>query len=215
MPQRPRRQELRPPSEQCVPLLLLLVHHLKVLIDDGDGQENSGPASDGTQEISNNGQRANARTTEGRRRGDVAVQHPWQIGVTETRHHHLLVLELLGHIASRCSRDVDPCLGEERAGDEHESHIEDGVDRILPEIHEGVRGRDVVNNAAHWNGLACVVHLLPLAQKVDEHVGLEALVEELREEVEVGDERGLQDDGDVGGVEQLDGIRAHLPSDLL
>lgn len=28
----------------------------------------------------------------------------------------------------------------------------------------------------------------------------------LRDDVEVRDERGLQDDGDVGGVEQLDGV---------
>ena len=32
----------------------------------------------------------------------------------------------------------------------------------------------------------------------------------LRDDVEVGDERRLQDDGDVGRVEQLDGVAAVL-----
>jgi hypothetical protein len=38
------------------------------------------------------------------------------------------------------------------------------------------------------------------------------LVEELREEVEVGHEGGLQDDGHVRRVEQLDRVRPLLPA---
>lgn len=51
------------------------------------------------------------------------------------------------------------------------------------------------------------VILLPLAQQVDEEVSTELLGEDLREEIEVGDESGLQNDGDVRGVEKLDGVR--------
>ena len=45
-----------------------------------------------------------------------------------------------------------------------------------------------------------------------DHVRLETLVEELGEEVEVGDERRLQDDRHVRGVEELDRVGAHLSS---
>ena len=47
---------------------------------------------------------------------------------------------------------------------------------------------------------------LPLAQQLHQDVAAIALVEQLRDEVQVGDEGGLQDDGHVGGVEQLDGV---------
>ena len=40
------------------------------------------------------------------------------------------------------------------------------------------------------------------------------VVEQLRKEVEVADEGRLQDDGHVGGVEQLDGVLALLPAEL-
>lgn len=47
---------------------------------------------------------------------------------------------------------------------------------------------------------------LPFAQQLNQEVAAIALVEELGDEVEVGDKRALQDDGHVGGVEQLDGV---------
>ena len=34
----------------------------------------------------------------------------------------------------------------------------------------------------------------------------------LRDDIEVGDESALKDDGDVGSVEQLNGVRAVLPT---
>jgi hypothetical protein len=48
---------------------------------------------------------------------------------------------------------------------------------------------------------------LPFSKQVDEEVSSELLGENLGEEVQVRDECGLQDDGDIGGVEQLNGIR--------
>ena len=46
----------------------------------------------------------------------------------------------------------------------------------------------------------------PRPQQVDQEVAAEARGEHLGDDVEVGDQGGLQDDGDVGGVEQLDGV---------
>jgi hypothetical protein len=57
--------------------------------------------------------------------------------------------------------------------------------------------------------------LTPGTQEVDEEVGRESFVQELRDEVQVGNECGLQDDGDVAGVEQLDRVAATLTTLLL
>ena len=50
------------------------------------------------------------------------------------------------------------------------------------------------------------VILLPLSKEANNEVALELSVENLGEEVEVGDKSGLEDDGDVGGVKELDGV---------
>mmetsp|Transcript_39306 Transcript_39306/g.83737 ORF Transcript_39306/g.83737 Transcript_39306/m.83737 type:complete len:223 (+) Transcript_39306:158-826(+) len=196
-------------------LLLLLVHYLEVLVDDGHGKEDAGTAADGTEEVRHNGEGTDAGASEGCCSRDVTVQHPGQVGVAVARHHHVLIPELLGDVARRGARDVDPGFREEGAGDEHEGHVAEGVDRILPNVREGVRRRDIVRKTANRDGLATVVHLLPLAQEIDEHVRLEAPIEQLREEVEVGHERRLQDDRDVRSVEELDRVRALLPAHLL
>ncbi len=45
---------------------------------------------------------------------------------------------------------------------------------------------------------------LPSAEKLYDEVVAVPLVQQLRDEVQVGHQGGLQDDGHVGGVEQLD-----------
>ena len=47
---------------------------------------------------------------------------------------------------------------------------------------------------------------MPLSEQLDEEVSSEAFVEHLGEEIEVGHQGGLKDDGDVRGVEQFDGV---------
>lgn len=56
---------------------------------------------------------------------------------------------------------------------------------------------------------------MPLAQEPDQDVGGGAVVQELRNKVQVADQSRLQDDGHVGRVEELDGVRALLSSELL
>ena len=50
------------------------------------------------------------------------------------------------------------------------------------------------------------VVILPFAEQPNDKVASEFAGEDLREEVNVRDESSLEDDGDVRGVEQLDGI---------
>ena len=59
------------------------------------------------------------------------------------------------------------------------------------------------------------VVLLPLADEAHEEVASELAVQHLGEEVEVGNEGSLQDDRDVGGVEELDRVGIGLSSDAL
>jgi len=58
--------------------------------------------------------------------------------------------------------------------------------------------------------MALHVVFLPFSEERDEDVALELAVKNLREEVQVGDEGRLQNDGDVAGVEQLNGVRSFV-----
>jgi len=53
---------------------------------------------------------------------------------------------------------------------------------------------------------------LPDTQKVHEKVAAESRGQHLRDNVQVGDERRLEDDGDVRGVEELDGVASVVSS---
>lgn len=50
----------------------------------------------------------------------------------------------------------------------------------------------------------------PGAQQVNQEVATEASGEHLRDDVQVGHKGRLEDDGNVGGVEELDGISVVL-----
>lgn len=54
--------------------------------------------------------------------------------------------------------------------------------------------------------MTCVCTSGPGAEQIDQEVASEAGGEHLRDDVEVGHQGRLQDDGDVGGVEELDGV---------
>jgi len=64
--------------------------------------------------------------------------------------------------------------------------------------------RNIVSESTDWGGVACHIELLPFSKEAHEEVSLELAVKNLGEEVKVGDEGGLQDDWDVGGVEKFD-----------
>mmetsp|Transcript_30166 Transcript_30166/g.81664 ORF Transcript_30166/g.81664 Transcript_30166/m.81664 type:complete len:242 (+) Transcript_30166:70-795(+) len=172
-------------SEERVALLLLLVDDLEVLVDDGHGQKDAGAATYGPEEVRHNGQSADASPAKGGGCGDVAVQHPREIRVAVAWHHQLLVPELLGNVTRGGSGDVDPRPGKQGARYQHEGHVEERMDGVVPDVGERVRRGYVVGKAAHWDGLPRVLHFLPLPHEVHDHVTLEALVEQLREKVEV------------------------------
>ena len=122
-------------------------------------------------------------------------------------HHHLLLTQLLGHVLGAVAGHVDPGLAEEGEGAEHEGDVEDGVDWVRQHQAQRLRQRQVVAETANGVG-AAAAGVIPDAEQVEVAGELDA--EPLRDHVEVGDEGALQDDRDVAGVEQLDGVAAVL-----
>mmetsp|Transcript_41179 Transcript_41179/g.64341 ORF Transcript_41179/g.64341 Transcript_41179/m.64341 type:complete len:373 (-) Transcript_41179:246-1364(-) len=133
-----------------------------------------------------------------------------------SHHHHLLVPQLLRHIVGGGARDLDPRLGEEGTGGEDEDDVEEGVHWVRDDLSEAGGGGHVVGHSPDRTHLAGHRHLrlLPAAQEVDEDVLRVPLVEDLGDEVQVGHQRRLEDDRDVGGVEELDRVVALGPLGL-
>ena len=78
------------------------------------------------------------------------------------------------------------------------------MEGVVDYLGEGVGGGDVVGDPADGDaGTGGTLDVLPLSAEADEAVGGGAVVEKLGHEVEVGDKGGLEDDGHVGGVEEL------------
>ena len=63
--------------------------------------------------------------------------------------------------------------------------------------------------------MACHVVVLPFSKETDEQISLELSVKYLREEVKVGNKGGLENDWDVRGIEELDGVRIGLTAGTL
>lgn len=192
----------------------LLGEHLKVLVDDSDGKEDSGSGSDGTHEIGDDGESTDAHTSEGGSDGDVVVEDLDGRLSTVSGDDHLLVGELLGNLLGGRAGNLNPDGGEEGASNQDEGNVEDGVDGVIEDLGERSGGRDVVGESTNGDraGTGTGLNILPLSEERDNKVGRVTTVEELGEEVEVGHEGGLENDGDVRGIEELDGVRSVLSS---
>jgi len=191
---------------QTAELDLLLGKDLKVLVDGGHREEDTRARPNGSHEVGKHGERANAETSERGGNGDVAVELLLEGGLTVTPDDELLLLELPGHIIHRGAGELDPHPGEEGAGAEDEDNVEDGVKGINEGLSEGAGGGQVVSQASDGVLVAGVGVVLPDAEELDEEVVGEAGVEHLGDHEDVGSEGGLENDGHVGGVEELDGV---------
>jgi hypothetical protein len=77
---------------------LLFDEDFEVLVDDCDGQQDSGAGSDRSHEIRQNGERSDAKSAECGRRRNVSVEFVDHGGLAMTSHHHLLLAKLLGDL---------------------------------------------------------------------------------------------------------------------
>jgi len=174
----------------------LLLVRLEVLVDDRHREQDARPGPDRAHEVRHDGQRADAHPPEGRGGRDVAVELLAQglDGVAVALEEHALLAHRLGDVVGRRARDLDPRLGEQRAGAEHEAHVEQRVHGAGRGLGERAGRGDVVDEAAdgvHVRAARAALRVGPAAEEADEDVSSVALEEELGDEVEVGDERGL------------------------
>lgn len=123
---------------------------------------------------------------------------------------HLLLEELLLNIFGWATRDLDPGLREQSTGHEDKGYIEDRMEGIREGVSELPGWWDIVGQTSNWYRLAIHLKLLPVTKKVDKEVSSELLGEHLREEEQIGDQCRLQDDWDVGGIEELDWVSGWL-----
>ena len=188
---------------------------LKVRVDDGDGEKDTGTAAKGTDEIGTDRERADGGTTKGGSGGNDALELLVHAGVAVAGHDHLVVLELLGDLPGARARDLDPGLGEESAGGEGESNVDGSVDGVAKDLLEVVRGRHVVGDTSDGVKLGAALHGLPDAKQLDKEVGGEARGKHLADDKDVGGKRRLEHDGHVGGVEKLDGVGATLTTEAV
>lgn len=185
---------------------MLLSESLEGGVDGGDGEEDTSTRTDSAHEVSSDGESTNAETTEGSGGGDVARKELESGLLAVTLDDHVLLGELASNVLGGGAGDVDPGLGEESAGTENEGDVDERVQGISTNLAEGGRCGDVVGDTTDGNGLSLVVGvLLPGAENADDWVG-EVLVQQLREEEQVRHECCLQDNRDIGSVEQFDGV---------
>jgi hypothetical protein len=196
--------------------LRLLDEGFVELENDGDSHQNTSTTANRTHKVSHDGEGPDAHSSKGSGGWDVTVQDMDQSRVTVSLHNHLLITQLLGDITGRRSGDFNPCLGEEGARRQNKDQVKDSVKRIVKNLCQRSRRRDVVGNSSHGNFLAGrPIHFLPLAEQTNENVGRRTIVQELRHKVEVGDQRTHQNDGHVRSIEELDRIVAFLSTVLL
>ena len=195
-------------------LHLLLLEGLVELVDNGDTEKDTGSGTDGTEEIGNDGEGTDAHTTEGGGGGDVPIEDVDDGSITVALHDHLGIPELLGNITGGGAGHLDPGLGEEGAGGEDKDEVKDGVEGVVDDLSQRGGRADVVGDATDGDHLTTLV-VLPLAEKTNEDIGRGTVVQELGDEVQVGNQGSLEDNGHVRGVEQLDGVGSGLSTVLL
>lgn len=195
--------------------LFFLGNLLEVAIDDGDGKHDTCAAANGAQEVGKDAEGANAETTEGGGGEDVLanVLDHGLLAVAVTN-DHVLFHQLGDDVARRGAADVDPDAREESTTEHDEQTVNHCVEGITSQVEVVTWWRDVVGKTTNRSRVAMQIILLPFAEEANEVVARELAVEDLREEVEVGHKGRLQDDWDVGGVEELDWVRSGVASHL-
>lgn len=108
----------------------LLSGDFEVAVDDGDGKEDTSSATKRTEKVTTNGESTNASTSESGSSGDDTLELLVHRLLTVTGHDKTLLLKLLGDIARRRARDLDPGLGEDSACNEHVDDEDSGLERV-------------------------------------------------------------------------------------
>ena len=115
-------------------------------VDDGDGHENTGSASNSTHQIGDNGQETKDGPTKGSSSGDDALELLVHRTFTMSGHDHLLLLELFGNVPGATSGNFNPGFGEQRAGGQSEGDVDEGMNGVEKGGGHSVRRRHVIGD---------------------------------------------------------------------
>jgi hypothetical protein len=119
----------------------LLGGNLEVSVDNGDSQKDTSSTAQGAEEITSNRQSTNASTTEGSGGRNDALEFLVHGLLTVTSHNETLFLELLGNVARRGARDLDPGLGEDSASDQHVDDEDGSLEGVRERLSDAERRR--------------------------------------------------------------------------
>ena len=106
------------------------------LEDNGDRQQNTSSCTDGTHEVSNDGEGSDAHSTERSSSRNVSVENVDKGRVTVPLHDHLVITKLFGNITSRGSGNLNPRLAEESTSSQDESQVKDSMERVVDNLCE-------------------------------------------------------------------------------
>lgn len=124
--------------------------------------------------------------------------------------HQYNTRSLVSYISRRRPRDINPGLGKVCTGAQHEGNVDHSVDRVFNHMAQRFWWREVVAEARDWVGAHGSICCWPHTQEADKDVACETRGEHLRDDVQVADQGTLQNDGNVGGVEELDRVGGAL-----
>lgn len=172
------------------------------------GKEDTSAAAKGAEQVGGDGEGTNAGTAKGSSSRNDPLELLVHALLTVAGHHKTLILELLGDIARGRARDLNPGLGEQGAGDQHECDVHSRVNGVKESLLEVEGRRHVVSDTRSSVKLGRAIAGLPDTEESDEEVVGETRVQHLADEEDVGAQSRLQHDGHVGGVEQADGVGA-------
>src|SRR5690242_18623511 len=200
----------------------LLSGNLEVAVDDGDSKQDTGSATKSTEKVAAYGKSTNASTTEGGSSRDNTLELLVHGLLTVTGHDETLLLKLLGNIAGRRARDLDPGLCEYCACNEHVDDEDRGHDRVRERLGNAEGRRPELVSNEFCRTLNVNLHVvrdtrgseklsraflgLPDTKELDKKVIREAAVQHLADQEDVGGQSRLQHNRHVGGVEQADGV---------
>lgn len=123
-----------------------------------------------------------------------------------TSHDETLILQLLGDIAWRRAGNLNPGLGEDSAGREHESNVDDRVDWVQKSFAEVDWWGHVVSKTGDGVELSRSLSWLPDTEASDEEVLGESAVKHLGNQEDVGAKGGLEHNWHVAGIEETNWV---------
>jgi hypothetical protein len=119
----------------------LLGSDFKVSVNNSNSEQDTSSAAESTEKIRANRQSTNASTTKCGSRRDDALELLVHGILTVPSHNEALLLELLRDVAGRGAGDLNPCLGEDSAGDEHVYDEDSGLEGIRESLGDAERRR--------------------------------------------------------------------------